>query len=136
MPLQNNTEMSIRGTKKPVIFAGTCPANSSLVLNSPLISRPFRVFRISATFALNQNRTLQLRFYVSSDNSTSTNLPLSGSNILRQAGQVYYLSGDDDTKRIEVDHYQRESNYYLKLLAVNSDAFDHTIDCIVELEIF
>ena len=136
MPLLNDYEQKSKGIKKPVIFAGTCPANSSLVLNSPLISRPFRGFRISASFALNQNRSLKLYFYVSSDNSTSTNLPLSGSNILRQAGQVFYLSGDDDTKRIEVDHYQREANYFLKLLAVNSDAFDHTIDCIVELEIF
>ncbi|MDH3348864.1 MAG: hypothetical protein OEM02_12305 [Desulfobulbaceae bacterium] len=113
---------------KTISFYGTVSANSTKVLSSKRISRPYELEIIHASFALGINRTVQLYFYESFDDSEPTSAAPEGTNILAEYGQVSYITGDDERKSLD-NHWQVDtSGSYLKVYAVNSDNVDHTID--------
>lgn len=127
--------MDEKSTIKSIVFAGTVPANSNLTLVSPLITDTFEVLEISAKFALNTNSTVKLRYFVAPDTSNPTNGKPGGFNILEEYGQVDYLTGDDETKYLRCSASAPQRNNFVKVYVENTDAFPHTIDSIITIEI-
>ena len=121
---------------KTVSFFGTCLANSELTLVSQRISTPYSIKNISAHFALNCARTLQLDFYISQDNDSPTSGRPSGFSTLGEYGQISYIVGDDETKNLENFAHSQTSPSWIKVYAKNNDGFDHTIDVQVTINIF
>ncbi len=119
---------------KIVPFHGTCAAGSSVVLVSPRITTPFMLKNIAARFAQGCNNTLALRFFVGNDGDAPATGPPNGSSILKDYGQVDYIVGNDDSKNMEHDLEVHESGSYLKVYALNTDAFDHTVDVQLTIE--
>lgn len=122
--------------RKVVTFAGSVGPASQVTLVSQRISTPFMIRRIAAYFALNTNRTLQLSFFISPDDAAPTSGRPSGFDILAEYGQVNYWVGDDILKDFSCEAASLSSPAFLKVVAANSDAFDHTIDVVIEIEIF
>ncbi|MCK9599471.1 MAG: hypothetical protein M0R06_10550 [Sphaerochaeta sp.] len=120
---------------KTVTFFGSCAANSSLVLSSSRISSPFTVRTIKASFALNTNRLLQLKFFISPDPSCPTTGEPTGFNILEEYGQVSYIVGDDEQKVLDHNAESQTFPKWLKVYAVNSDGFEHTVDVQITIEL-
>jgi hypothetical protein len=49
-------------------------------------------------------------------------------------GQVDFVVGDDDAKELSNEVSISESGSYLKVYAVNNDAYDHAIDVQMTIE--
>ena len=136
MTIQDRITLLGPGQKQTVNFYGTVAPFSAQVLVSPIFARPFHIYLVRPHFALNQNRTLQLSFYAALDNSESSALPLSGTNLLQQSSLTTYAVGDDESKDIFLDFWQFEGNGFIKVYANNTDGHLHTIDCQIFIEIF
>lgn len=113
---------------KVVTFHGTCAAAASVVLVSQRISTPFKLKNISARFAQGCNNLLALRFYNGDDSDAPAAGPPNGISMLRDYGQVDYIVGNDDTKSLDHDLNVEESGTFLKVYAVNTDPFVHSVD--------
>lgn len=122
-------------TLKTASFSGVCTANSDLTLVSDRISSPFTIAHIAAHFALNTNRLLQLSFFVSPDPDAPTSGPPGGFDVLGEYGQVSYITGDDDVKRFDNSARSQTSPSWLKVYAHNTDAFDHSVDVQITIQI-
>jgi len=121
--------------KKTVSFFGTATAGTNTCLVSQKISTPYQVERIAASFALNTERKLQLSFFISQDSDPTATSKPAGFDILGEYGQVNYLVGDDEFKAINCNAICDTSNSFIKVFAVNTDGFDHTIDVQIEISI-
>jgi len=121
-------------TTQTISFFGTVPANSNLTLVSHRITLPFRTKRIRASFAPGVQRLMKLYYFISQDSSAPTNEEPKGFNILSSLGQVNYITGDDEFKDLAHEVEYKESGAYIKIYAVNSDSYDHTIDSQVTIE--
>lgn len=119
---------------KTVSFAGTCGAAAQKVLVSKRIGHPYIVRKVSARFAQGCNNTLKLRFYVSRDKDAPIATEPNGVSMLRDYGQEDFIFGNDDTKIMKHDVIVEERGTYLKVLGVNTDTFEHTIDVQMEIE--
>lgn len=119
---------------KIVCFKGTCGASASKVLVSKRIGHPFTLKEISCRFAQGCDNLLAIRFYTSNDSSDPATGEPSGISMLQDYGQVDYVVGNDDTKILKHDLDVDESGTYIKVYAVNSDTFDHSIDCQIAIE--
>jgi hypothetical protein len=117
-----------------ISFFGTVSASSKNTLVSKRITSPFRVKKIRASFAPGVNRLMNLYFFISFDDSAPTTAEPLGTNILAQTGQVTYLTGDDEYKEIEPQVEDKSRSAYIKIYAINSDTFEHTIDAQVTIE--
>ena len=120
---------------RTVCFFGSCDALSSKVLVSQRISSPFVLSEIRASFALNTARTLNLYFFISQDPSVPVAGEPSGFNCLDEYGQVSYLTGDDELKTVKNNSLINIHPSWLKIYAVNSDFFVHTIDVQIDITI-
>lgn len=120
--------------KQTVIFSGTCLAAAELTLVSKRINYPFKILSFNASFALNTNRTLKLRCFISPDKSASTTGEPTGQNIFATLGEDSYLIGDDEQKNLKHEVNVRESGMYLKIHAENIDTFAHTVDAFIVIE--
>ena len=118
---------------RTVCFFGSCTALSSTVLVSQRISSPYVLSEIRASFALNTARTLNLYFFVSQDPSVPVAGEPTGFNCLDEYGQVSYLTGDDEIKVVKNNSLITVHPSWLKIYAVNSDFFDHTIDVQIDV---
>lgn len=118
----------VPGDVDTISFFGTVAANSNVTLVSKRITVPFELQGITASFALNTNRTLQLEFFIAPDDSAPTDKPLHGFSVLSELGQVEYLTGDDDSKKIPMRVAVRVAGMFMKVFATNTDSFAHTID--------
>ena len=114
-------------------FYGTVGANSIKTLVSGHLTFPFTTEEFRAHFALNTNKTLRLRFFMSPDDSAPTSFPVGGNSIFLPVGQVDYLVGDDETVVVRYRVEIAESGTFLKVVAENTDSYDHTIDAQVEI---
>lgn len=119
---------------KTVAFYGTVSAGLTKVLVSPRISRSFILKKIRAKFAPGQNNLVKLRFYSSADADSPTTGAPGGFSLLMEYGQVDYVVGDDDAKELINEIEVLESGSYLKVYAVNSDAYDHNVDVQMTIE--
>ena len=118
-----------------ISFAGTVTAGTGLTLVSPRIASPFRVEKVLASFALNTNRTVQIKPFVAIDDAAPTTTEPSGINILEEFGQVNYVVGDDEQKEILQQFTNVTGGGYVKIYANNTDTFDHTVDVVVTISL-
>ena len=118
-----------------IAFFGTVKANSNKTLVSHRIGVPFRVKSIAASFAPGVNKLMKLEPYISPDDSEPTAKPLTGINILASLGHVGYLTGDSERKPMDIETMPSNAGQYLKIYANNDDAYDHTIDAQITIEL-
>lgn len=116
-------------------FSGSVAALSRATLVSKFINYPYRVVQFSASFALGTNRTLRLSPLIDRDASAPTTLPIMGTNLLAQTGEVEFIVGDDERKVMTLGVEQIGRGTFLKVHANNLDTFDHTIDAQITIEI-
>ncbi len=126
--MANNKEI------KAVSFYGTCPALSEITLVSKRISSPFITKEVQAHFALNTNRLLELDFYISLDDQAPSSDRPTGMSFFSEYGQIDYITGDNETKRLRHSSIITEGGSFLKVYAKNNDNFDHTIDVQIIIE--
>jgi hypothetical protein len=110
-----------------LVFYDVVAANSIKTLVSGYIKFPFTIERLRAQFALNTNRQLRLRFFISPDDSAPTSLDQTGNNILEPLGQVDYIVGDDEPIEIPYRIAVDEVGMYVKIVGENLDSYEHTI---------
>ena len=115
--------------EQAISFVGTVAAGSTTVLVSRSLGFPFTIKRLIASFELNQNRNVKIRFFLSYDKETPASGFPSGNNLLQFVSNQPYLVGDDDKKRLDVNIESEDWPSWLKIHAENSDAFQHDIDC-------
>lgn len=113
---------------KTISFFAMVAASSNKTLVSQRISRPFRVTKIAARFALGCENLLTLRFYHAADDEAPTANAPNGVSMLQDYGQVDYVVGDQDTKEMDHEVIVEESGAYLKVYAENADGVEHSID--------
>lgn len=109
-------------------FFGSVAANSSVTLTSKRIDYPFTTERFRVHFALNTNKSLLVRFFISADASVPTSLPLTGTSIFSPSGQVDYMVGDDETVEVPYRVFVPTKGTYIKVFAENTDSYEHSID--------
>ena len=127
----------ISGAQRLVVipFFATVPSGCTRVYVSQRISTPFLTREFAISFALNTNRMMQVSFYISPDSQTPNAAP-SGFSIFSPLGQVDYVTGDDERKVLKHASFVKESGMFLKVLAVNVDGVDHTLDAQITIELF
>jgi len=127
--------MQATGREVTISFFDTITESTGKTLVSKHIDVPFRLRRIRASFAPGVNRLMTLRYFISPDKEAPTALPINGFNPLDQIGQVDYITGDDEYKDLphQVDYEVRSG--WIKVLADNTDVFQHTIDTQVVIEL-
>lgn len=111
-----------------ITFFGTCSASSEETLVSKIIGIPFVTVEFNASFALGTDREMELYFYAAADDHDPSSGKPSGINLLDTLGQVSYITGDDESKRLLHSVDFPDPPTFLKLYAINNDTFDHTID--------
>jgi hypothetical protein len=116
-------------------FLFTVPAGGSYIRCSKRVTSAFITSELLASFPVGTNRTMRLRFFVASDNLTSGAALVGGTNLLAFAGQVDYMVGDDGNRRFPVQVEFKERGLYVKVEGTNTDGADHTVDCVVVLEL-
>ena len=116
-------------------FHGTVAANSKKTLVANKIDLPFSTKRIRAAFAPGTNRLLRLYFFLSPDDSAPTTVQPTGDNVLSQLGPQRYIVGDGNIVDFEHEMAQKTAGIYLKVYADNQDAYEHTIDVQITVEI-
>lgn len=126
--------MQEKATQQTISFFGTVNASSNKTLVSQRISQKFKTKIIRASFAPGVERLMTLKYFISFDDSEPTTEEPQGTNLLKQIGQVPYITGDDEFKELPHETVTDTRNAYLKVYAENSDAFEHTIDTQITIE--
>jgi len=134
--MQDKKEQVLPGQRRIVTipFFATVPLDSSRTYVSKRISTPFITKSFRVAFALNTNRTLQVSFYLSPDDQTPNGIP-NGISVFSPLGQVDYLAGDDEQKVLQHQIVAPSSGMFVKILAVNTDGNNHTLDAQVTIEL-
>jgi hypothetical protein len=117
-----------------VSFFGTVGAGAEKTLVSPRIGHPYKVIQVDVRFAQGCNNLLKMYSLVAIDNQESTSGLPNGHSVLSDYGQVNYVVGNDDTKRIKCSVLMQEGGSYLKVFGVNSDTVEHSMDCLIVIE--
>lgn len=125
----------MQNSLKTIVFSGTCSANSELTLVSDRIASRYVIEDLSFHFALNTNRTLQLKPVISPDDHAPSSGEPNGFNLLSEYGQALYVVGDDQTKFYRHNFHVDERGSFVKIYANNTDSFDHTIDVHVTIKL-
>ncbi|MBA7551369.1 hypothetical protein ES705_43909 [subsurface metagenome] len=115
-------------------FAGSVAAGGELTLVSQRLNFTYTIQTLIASFALGTNRTLQLRYFLSYEDSAPAAGQPTGEDLLSIYGQVPYLVGDDERKDFPHEIQVRRAGTYLKIYGYNSDAFPHTIDAQIVID--
>lgn len=116
-------------------FNGTVAAGGELTLVSNHLRIPYMVRSLHVSFALGTDRTVQIRFFRSPDDSTPGSGHPSGTELLLQYSRTPYLVGDDERKSFPHEFAVRESGSWLKVHAKNNDTFSHTVDCQIVIDL-
>lgn len=123
------------GALRTLTFHGTCPARSEVTLVSGRIPVPFAIHRVRAHFPAGCINLLALRLYSSEEPTAPTTGSPTGLSLLGIFSQVDYLVGEGETKDMEQVLHIPESGTWLKVYAVNTDYYDHSVDVQVTIEI-
>ncbi len=89
---------------------------------------------LHASFALGCDRTTQIHFFLSPDDSTPASGQPTGTDLLLQYAQAPYLVGDDEAKIFPHEVPVLERGTYLKVYGNNTDVFAHTIDAQIVID--
>ena len=115
-------------------FAGTVAAGGELTLVSQRLNFTYTIQTLIASFALGTDRTLQLRYFLSyEDSAPAAGMPV-GEDLLSIYGQVPYLVGDDEHKEFPHEIPVRRAGTYLKVYGRNTDTFEHTLDAQIVID--
>ncbi len=115
-------------------FFGSVAAGGELTLVSQRLNFTYTIQTLIASFALGTDRTLQLRYFLSYDDSApAAGMPV-GEDLLSIYGQVPYLVGDDERKEFPHEIPVRRAGTYLKVYGRNTDTFPHTIDAQIVID--
>lgn len=117
-----------------ISLTGTVSAGGELTLVSKRINFPFLLKSFLASFALGTNRTLQLRFFVSPDDVAPVSGKPSGTDLLNILGQSAFIVGDDEQKPFPMEVINSTAGLYIKVHALNTDSFQHTVDCLAIID--
>lgn len=118
----------------PGMFMANVPASTRRFYFTKLISRPFNVLTIRASFAPNQQRTLLVRAWVTPVGSLGDNAQPVGVSVFGELGTVDYIAGDGDTKEIAV-HRQFQPGYLcIDANNTDADADGKDLDVVAHLE--
>ncbi|MBA7609567.1 hypothetical protein ES703_16758 [subsurface metagenome] len=121
-------------SKVTLPFFGSVAAGGELTLVSQRLNFTYTIHSLIASFALGCDRTLQLRFFLSyEDSAPAAGLP-TGEDLLSIYGQVPYLVGDDERKEFPHEIQVRRAGTHLKVYGNNSDSFAHTLDAQIVIE--
>jgi len=115
-------------------FNGTVSAGSELTLVSKRLSFSYWIRKLTTSFALGTDRTLQVSFFKSSDPTAPSTGKPTGVNLLSFYGEDSYVVGDDEKKELPHEIEVPESGSYIKIYGNNTDTFDHTLDAQVVIE--
>ena len=115
-------------------FNGVVAAGGEKTLASKRLTFPYRIHKLISSFALGQDRTMQVRFFNAKDNQAPASGLPSGLDLLNIYGESAFLVGDEDTKTSLFEALVPEGGTYMKVYARNTDGFEHTIDCQVVIE--
>lgn len=120
--------------KSTYFFFGTCPALGEKTLVSDRVFHPFVTREFNIGFALNTQRKLRVKVFLSPDRETPVSGEPTGQNCFDSYGNVDYVVGDDVTLTFEHEIEVQAKGMWLKVYAENLDNFDHTIDVAVTIE--
>jgi len=115
-------------------FYGSVSASSRNTFVSSKIAFPYMIRRIRVKYALGHNGLVQHKFFISLDPTAVTSGEPSGVNILEQYGNVDYVVGDDDVMVLHDNTFVDQKNTWIKVLAINTDTYVHTVNVIVEID--
>lgn len=104
---------------KTVSFFGLCPARSTFVLVSQLITHPYLLRRVRASFSEGCYNLLRLEFLISSDDEAPSTGKPSGSSILSDYGQVDFIVGNSEVVDMGHEVEVPQGGSYLKIYADN-----------------
>lgn len=108
-------------------FFGSVSASGTLTMKSERLNFFYTTRRISVSFPLNTNRTVEAHPLISHDPDIPTTGRPTGQFLFEPHGNVRYLVGDDE--RVSVAHetttFQKAT--YCCLYLVNHDSFVHRI---------
>lgn len=116
-------------------YDGAVAANTKMSLVTGALHFAYVIREIEIGFALNSQRLLQVKVFVSQDNQTPTGREPAGTNIVPAYAQNDYFVGDDATIRFPVDFLVSDRPSYIKVYAYNTDiVHTHTLDVKVIIE--
>jgi hypothetical protein len=121
--------------EQTISFVGTVLAGSEKVLVSRVLGYPFKITNCNDNFSLNQNRLVEVRFFLSYDKEAPTSGLPGGNNLLQFVSNQPYCVGDDDTKEFPINIISEDWPTWLKIHATNNDGSDHDIDCQITIDI-
>ncbi len=120
---------------KTVSFYGVCAATATLTLVSRRINQAYTVKEIKCSFAPGADNMMTIRFFTAIDDQAPAAGPPSGTSMLQEHGQVDYVTGDDHIKNMKHEIEIKERGTYLKVYAANADAFEHSVDVQITIDI-
>lgn len=120
--------------KHVMIFQGSVTTGASVTLVSQRLRFPYVLENLRVKFALGHVGLVQHRFFVSDDELAPTTEQPSGSNILKQYGNVDYVIGDDDVLELKDETHVTRQGTYIKVFVTNSDTVTHTINVVATIE--
>lgn len=119
---------------KTVAFYGSCTARSRVTLVSKRINYAYEVREILVTFPSGCINLVQLSFFVSMDGSAPSAAAPGELGMLQENGQVAYVVGEGEQKRLLHSVEVAECGSYLKVHAYNADFYDHAVDVQMSIE--
>jgi hypothetical protein len=127
---------AIQGTGRILTlpFLGNVSAGGEKSISSRMLSFPFTTRTIRVGFALNCNRTLRVKVFLSPDSDCPSSGEPNGFSVFSENSETDYLVGDDEWKICPHECLYRESGGYVKVYGYNTDAFDHTLDVLVTIQ--
>ncbi len=120
---------------KTVSFYGVCAATATLTLVSRRINQEYKIKEIAASFAPGADNLMTLRFFLAIDDQAPAAGAPSGVSMLQEHGQVDYVTGDDHVKKMKHEIVVKDRGSYLKVYAANADAFEHSVDVQITIDI-
>lgn len=124
----------VAGLNVTVPFHGTVDPNSEKTLVSQKLDFTYKTKLFRVSFPLNVNRTVRIRFFISSDKEVGTAVERLGDNPLLPYGAVSYVVGDDEIKDLPHEMKVLTAPTWLKVFAENLDAWPHTVDAEIFIE--
>jgi len=121
--------------KDTISFVGTVGAGAEKTLVSQRISTPFNIKQVSVSFPGGHNRLVQISVFISPDPKAPTTGKPTGLNIFEALGQVNYIVGNNEQKKMFIEKPYTVKGGYVKIYAINNDGVQHTIDAQVTIEL-
>lgn len=115
-------------------FTGTVGATTQLTLISSRITFKYKVVGVEIVFRDDAANALQIYVLVSGNQNTSTTSVPPDPNVFSTYSPTPYFVGEGVVKKAECTVLAPEGYYYVKVHAVNLNAYAQTINVTVRIE--